>query len=189
MDDMIDGIPEAESGLLKYPLVLIDLSIIPPEAFVGHPALRALLEALQRASEGKLVDNFDRITDYFREIKDDPRAKGWLHSIVRYAMSVGKVGKELIVKAYCKLFNEVEAQEMTMTTAQELLLEGKIEGKIEGKTETGRNMVLTALRKKFVSIPRHIEEAVLSMTDPIALESMLEHVFDSNTLDEFATML
>jgi hypothetical protein len=47
-------------------------------------------------------------------------------------------------------------------------------------------MVLTALRKKFKQIPKDIEEAVLAISDPIALESLLEHVFNSDTLDEFA---
>ena len=67
--------------------------------------------------------------------------------------------------------------------------EGKAEGKAEEKTETGRNMVLVALRKKFKKVPKHIERAVLAMSDPIALESLLERVFDSDTLDEFAEVL
>ena len=50
-------------------------------------------------------------------------------------------------------------------------------------------MVLTALRKKFKNVPGDIEEAVLARTDAVALKSLLEHVFDCNTLDEFATML
>jgi hypothetical protein len=103
MDDLIDIVPGVESGLLKYTLILIDISVIPPEEFKGHPALRALLETLQRGSEGKLVANFDRITDYFLPIKNDPRAKGWLRSLARYAMSVAKIGTEFIAKAFSKI--------------------------------------------------------------------------------------
>jgi hypothetical protein len=50
-------------------------------------------------------------------------------------------------------------------------------------------MVLTALRKKFNKVPKEIEQAVLAMSDPIALESLLDHAEDSRTLDEFATAL
>ena len=50
-------------------------------------------------------------------------------------------------------------------------------------------MVLKALRRKFKKIPKGIEEAVLTMSDPIALESLLEHAIDSNTLDEFVAAL
>ena len=50
-------------------------------------------------------------------------------------------------------------------------------------------MVLKALRRKFKMVPPEIEEVVLAMSDPVALESLLEHAIDSNTLDEFAKAL
>ena len=59
----------------------------------------------------------------------------------------------------------------------------------KAKTETGQNMVLKALLRKFKQVPREIEELVLAMSDPIALESLLEHAIDSDTLDKFATAL
>jgi len=189
MDDLIDIVPGAESGLLKYTLILIDISVIPPEEFEGHPALRALLETLQRTSEGELLANFDRITDYFRSIKRDPRAKGWLHSIVHYAMSVAEIGSELIVKAYSKVFNEREAQKMAMTTAQKLLLEGKAEGLAEGETKGKVETVLTVLRAKFNKVPKGIEKTIRQKKDPVALDSWAAHAVHSKTLDEFATVL
>ena len=59
-------------------------------------------------------------------------------------------------------------------------------GEARGEVKASRNMVLKALRKKFKKVPKHIEQAVLTKSDPIALESLLEHVFDSDTLDAFA---
>jgi predicted transposase/invertase (TIGR01784 family) len=181
MDDMIDIVPGAESGLLKFTLILIDISVIPPEEFEGHPALRALLETLQRSSEGELLANFDRITDYFRSIKRDPRAKSWLHSIVHYTMSVVEIGSELIVKAYSKVFNEREAQKMAMTTAQKLLLEGKAEGKAEGE----RQAILTVLNTRFGKVPPRIAKSVDSYTDHGALKSLTVLAVKCNSLDEF----
>jgi predicted transposase/invertase (TIGR01784 family) len=185
MDDLIDIIPGVESGLLKYTLILIDISVIPPEEFVGHPALCALLETLQRTSEGKLIANFDRIIDYFRSVKNDSRAKGWLRSLARYAMSVAKIGTEHIAKAFSKILNEREANKMAMTTAQELFLEGETKGKVEGKAET----VLTFLRAKFDKVPKGIEKTIRQKTDPVALDSWAAHAARSKTLDEFATVL
>ena len=49
--------------------------------------------------------------------------------------------------------------------------------------------VLIALRAKFENVPAEIEEVVLAMSDSVALESLLEHVIHSDTLDEFATAL
>jgi hypothetical protein len=193
MDELIDNVPGAETGLLRYPLILIDISVIPPAKFAGHPALRALLETLQRTSEGKLVKEFDRIADYFVPVKSDSRTKDWLHSLARYAMSVAKIGTEQIAKAFSKILNEREAHKMAQTTAQELMTKGKAEGiavgRAEGKAESGRNMVLTALRTKYKRIPRDIEKSVLAMSDSIALESLLVQAIQSDTLDEFAEAL
>jgi len=182
MDEMIDIVPGAETGLLKYPLILIDISVIPKGKFAGHPALQALLETLQRASEGKLVKEFDRITDYFKPIKGDPRAEGWIHSLVRYAMSVVDMSSELIVKAFSKVFNEQEAQKMAMTTAQKLLTEGEARGIAKGEAK----MVINALRTRFKRVPKDIEKAILAMSDSIALESLHAQAIQSDTLDEFA---
>jgi len=63
---------------------------------------------------------------------------------------------------------------------------GEARGEARGKAEAGRNMVLTFLRKKFKKVPKGIEQAVHAMSDPIALESLLEHAVDSNTVEEFA---
>ena len=63
---------------------------------------------------------------------------------------------------------------------------GEARGEAKWKAEAGRNMVLKALRRKFKQVPTEIEEAVLARTDSIALESLLEHAIDSDTLDEFA---
>jgi hypothetical protein len=57
------------------------------------------------------------------------------------------------------------------------------------KAKEGAEMVLTALRKKFGQVPEEIEEAVRAMTDSIALASLLEHIFDCDTLDDFAESL
>ena len=190
MDEMIDRIPGAETGLLRYPLILIDISVIPPEKFAGHPALRALLETLQRASEGKLVKEFDRITDYFVPIKNDPRTRDWLHSLARYAMSVTKIGtkigRELIVKAFSKILSEKEADDMTRTMAEELRAEGIAEGEARGKVRGKTEAVLTVLQTRFNRVPKDVEKAIRQMTDPIALDSWTAQAASCQSMREFA---
>jgi hypothetical protein len=181
MDEMIDIVPGAEAGLLKYTLILIDISVIPKEKFKGHPALLALLETLQSASEGKLVANFEHVIDYFKPIKNDPRTKGWLRSLARYAMSVGRIGTELIAKAYSKVFNEKEAKKMAMTTAQELLLEGEAIGEAKGE----KRAILTVLNTRFGKVPQGIVKSVNSYTDLVALESLTVLATRCKSLDDF----
>jgi len=57
--------------------------------------------------------------------------------------------------------------------------------KAEGKAET----VLAFLQAKFCRVPKRIEKAIRSMTDPIALESLAVQVVHCNSLDEFAEAL
>ena len=185
MDEMIDLVPGAKTGLLDYHLILIDISVIPPEKFAGHPALRAMLETIQRGSEGILLKEFDRITDYFTTIKNDPRAKDWVYSLVRYAMSVVDMGSELIVKAFSKVFNKQEAEKMAMTMAQRLMLEGEA----KGEAKRGRSVLLAILRKRFSRIPKEVERAIEKMTDPISLESWAVQAATCQSMDEFVEML
>jgi hypothetical protein len=181
MDELIDIVPGVETGLLKYTLVLIDISILKKDEFKGHPVLQALLEALQLASEKRLVDEFDRVIDRIVPVKDDPRADGWLRSFCRYALSVAKIGTEQIIKAFSKILTEEEAHEMTMTTAQELW--------VGGETKAGRNMVITVLRARFKEIPEEVEQAILAMSDLIALESWAAQAATCQSMDEFAQAL
>jgi len=67
---------------------------------------------------------------------------------------------------------------MAMTTAQKLRAEGIAKGKAE--------MVLNALRTRFKRVPKDIEQAILAISDSIALESLLVQAIQSDSLDEFA---
>jgi hypothetical protein len=137
------------------------------------------------ASHDQLIAGFEHVADHFTAIKHDPRAKSWLHSLVRYALAVSKIGKELVIKAFSKILDEKEAEKMATSTMQELIAEGRV----EGRAESGQNMVLAALRKKFTKIPKHIEMAIRQMSDPIALESLIGDVISCQSLDEFAGAL
>jgi hypothetical protein len=185
MDELIDIVPAAESGLLKYPLILIDVSVIPPEQFKGHPVLQAVLESLQLASKGRLVAEFGRIIDRLTTVRKDPRIKGWLRSFARYAMSVAKIGAEQIVKAFSKILSEKEANDMAKTTAEELLIQGETRGEVKA----GREIILGILRGKFGKVPKNIERAINQMNDPIALKSLAARTGNCKTLAEFADEL
>jgi predicted transposase/invertase (TIGR01784 family) len=189
MDDMIEMVPGVERNLLRYTLILIDVSLIPTNELQGHPALQALIETLQLSSEGKLVTQFEHVAEHFTAIKDDPRTQNWLHSLVRYGLAVSKMSKELVTKAFSKILNEKEAEKMATSTMQELITQGKKEGKQEGKMEFGRNAVLNVLRKRFTKVPKRIEMVIQKMNDPIALESLNVHAAICRTLEVFVTAL
>ena len=186
---MIDIVPGVETGLLKYTLILIDISILKRDEFKGHPVVQALLEALQLASEKRLVEEFDRVIDRLVVVKDDPRAGGWLRSFCRYALSVAKVvakiGTEQIAKAFSRILTEKEADDMTKTIAEQLVLEGEARGEVKA----GRDYVLTVLQARFNTVPKEVESAIYQMIDPIALKSWAVQAATSHSIDEFARAL
>jgi hypothetical protein len=61
--------------------------------------------------------------------------------------------------------------------------------KAEEKTNTGREMVLTVLRARFMNIPNEVEEAILTISDPTALKSWAAHAATCQTISEFAEAL
>ncbi|MDR2705161.1 MAG: hypothetical protein LBC02_05215 [Planctomycetaceae bacterium] len=74
---------------------------------------------------------------------------------------------------------------MSLTFLEKLEARGEAKGEAKGKQDS----VLAALRAKFKRIPKHIETAIRQRSDPIALESLIYDVFESQTLDEFAKTL
>jgi hypothetical protein len=185
MDDMIDIVPGAKTGLLDYQLILIDLSVILRDNIKGHPVLRTLLEVLQLASAGKLASGFDGAMNHLAAVKGDPRVKGWVQSFVRYALSVSKIGKELVIKAFSKILDEKETQDMFSTTAQELMYQGRVEGRAEGAIRGKAEALLTFLQARFGKVPQGIVKTVNSYSDLIALESLTVLAATCDSLNEF----
>ena len=70
-----------------------------------------------------------------------------------------------------------------------MLEKRKAEWQTEAVVKERVEMILKTLRKRFGNVPQGIEESVRSMSDPIALESLLETALDSSTLEEFVDVL
>jgi hypothetical protein len=84
---------------------------------------------------------------------------------------------------------EVAGEKIMPTMVEIWKAEGKAEGVTEGKAEAGRNMVLTVLRARFKRVPKDVEQAILAISDPIALESWAAQAATCQSMDEFAEAL
>jgi len=181
MDELIEIVPGMQTGLLKYTLILIDISLLTQDQFVGHPVLQVVLEMLQLASKNELAANLDRVMARLKAVSDDPQIYSWLSSFAQYVLSTTTLEQEQVAQTFSQVISKEEANKMVMTTAEKLL--------VEGETKAGRAMVLRALREKFKTVPEDVERAVNQKGDPIVLESLLAQVIGSNTLEEFAETL
>jgi len=181
MRDLIDSVLGFPQDAIDFPIFLIDLSLIPREQLKGHAALVALLETLQLGSVEKLEAGFDRVASRLTAVRNDPRAAGWMTALVRYTMSLCRIGQEAIYNAFSKILNEQEARKMAMSTAQKLILEGKVQGKVEGE----KGAILRFLKARFGKVPKSISDAVNSYSDLTALQSLSSLAGTCKSLDEF----
>ncbi len=175
MPDLIQKAPGADPDVLKFPLFLIDLAALPDNAIQGLPALRALLEALRAASAGNLGRRIDSITGELAQAKGDRRAGGWMSALLRYAAEHIKFknAKEFYVRAFGRLFNRKEAENMAMTTAKEFELEG------------GAKMIVTVLSTRFGRVPASVKKAIEACSDFDALDSLAALAATCKNIEEF----
>jgi hypothetical protein len=197
MGDLVSLPPDADRHFLSFPAIVIDLSRIPQEELKGPPALIALLDTLRSASQGKLSENFDRIIEHFKDVKDDPRTFGWLNSLTYYFLAITEADTATVTGTISKILDKQESEKMVVSTMEKLYAQGKIEGKTEGRREGKREGkregrreekiedVLKTLRKRFGNVPESISRSVNSYQDPIALDSFWELAMDCRTLTEF----
>ena len=181
MRDLIDSVTAFAGDVLDFPIFLIDLSRIPPEQLKGHPALQALLETLQLGSEGKLEAGFDRVTSRLSAVRNDPRAAGWMGALVTYAISLCRIGQEIIYQSYLKILNEKEARKMATSTMQEIEARGEVKGE--------KNAILRFLEGRFGKVPKTIRDTVNSYNDLTALQSLSVSAGSCKSLDEFSDCL
>ena len=190
---MADLLPKGRDGksLGHVPEIRYDVVDLPAWHFgdlVGGAVLRLALGILHKMTGGNL-DEFPEVLKLLSEITDEEQQVELTKELMdfinkAFAAHNRRVDEATWNKALHPIFKGKErAMIKTIFEEREDIAEAR--GEVIGRAK----MVLKALRKKFKKVPKHIEQAVLAMSDTIALESLLEHVFDSNTLDEFATML
>jgi hypothetical protein len=185
-----DGKPIGHVPEIRYDV--IDLPSWDFNELVGGTVLRLSLGMLHKMT-GENIDEFPEVLKLLSEITDEEQQieltkELWDFVAKAFAARNRRIDEETWSKALNPIFKGKE-RAMIKTIFEEKIDEGVAIGEARGEVKSARNLVLKALQKKFKKIPKNIERSVLSMSDLIALESLLEHVFDSNTLDEFATAL
>ena len=178
-----DGEPLGHVPEIKYDVV--DLPGWNFDKLIGGTVLRLALGMLHKMTGGNL-DEFPEVLKLLSEITDEERQIELTKELMDFVNKAFAAHNRRIDEAtWNKALHPIfKGKERTMIKT--IFDEKEAIGEERGEVKASRNMVLKALRKKFKKVPKHVEQAVLAKSDPIALESLLEHVFDSNTLDEFA---
>ena len=179
LSELFLKLPGIEKSLPKLQAVLVDLSAIEDEDVPEDPEvpeLKLVLTALKVVFRKDVTTKITEILEELKPLSEDPIIQDIIRTVWHYLVNSATYMEQDYNILYETINSIVEVESMP-TMIEKAVATGKAE------------MVLDAVRKKFKQIPPEIEESVLSMSDPIALKSLLEHVFDSETLDEFAEAL
>ena len=183
LSELFLQLPGIEKYLPKLQAVLFDLNAISDDD-VPHdpevPEMRLVLTALKVVFRKDVSTKITEILEELKSLTDDPVIRDFVRAVWCYLVSSAKY-MERDYEILREAINKVVEVETMPTMLEKWTADAVVRGRAE--------MVLTALRKKFRQVPKEVEASVLARTDPIALESLLEHVFDSDTLDEFALEL
>jgi hypothetical protein len=189
--DLFFPLPGLEQYFPRLRVILFDLSAIADDDPILNdpevPELKVVLMVL------KTIFRYDgevalTLGDVLRELKpfsDDPETRRIIRATWYYLAGNARYLRE-DPSALSGIFREAIIGEHDMRTLVEMW---KAEGRAEGEANRGRSMVLKALRMKFKQVPKDIEKMIVQMSDPIALESLLEQAIQSDTLEEFAEVL
>jgi hypothetical protein len=104
-----------------------------------------------------------------------------MKALVKYTVSLCRIGQDAIYLAYLKILNKKEAEKMATSTMQELIQVGEVRGKVQGKKET----ILEVLEGRFGKVPKSISDTVKSYSDITALQSLSVLAGSCKTLGEF----
>ncbi|MDR0391449.1 MAG: Rpn family recombination-promoting nuclease/putative transposase [Planctomycetaceae bacterium] len=202
----VDG---TERFIPKFDYILVDLPVLNDDELGTAPLLRVILELLKRATDGTLYDVRKQILEPLAKIRNDKKTRYWIQLILRYLDEVlaknhkkltKKIIKEVLEPVYNKRSN---AMALTMLEKIEIrgikkgikkgeargIVKGRAKGRVEGRAEGKQEMLLGALQTRFKRVPRRVKMTIRNTSDPIILQSLLQDVFTSQTVAEFAKVL
>jgi len=186
--EMFQSLPGLEPYLPRMQAILFDLSSIDDDDPILNdpevPELKVVFMVLKTIFRKDVALKVREVIQALKPHSDDPATRRIILATWIYLVNNAEHLRRNL-DTMLGTFKEIIGEKDMPTMVEIWKAEGKIEGKAEGKAEA----VLTTLRRKFKKVPQEIEAAVLAMSDPIALESVLEHAIDSNTLEDFATIL
>lgn len=192
MRELIAVAPGVESDILRFPICLIDLALIPPDGLRGHPMVCALLDSLQSASTGRLPDRIRGIFRRLRAVKSKRRLRAWTIALATYYASIQSRfhdNVDDVADALKELYAAREAKNMGITIAESLRREGRAEGRAEGRTEGKIESILVFIESRFGQVPPGLAKKLQAIRDPKRLEKALKLVGTCQDLKEFEKAL
>ena len=189
--DLVASVPpELEQFIPEVKVLLIRLNRFDVDHLPGKPETQAVVESMIRATDGTFVAGLESILGRFTDLSLDDRINELIQDIIYYCDLVEVVTPDELDKAIINTIKGEKGIKMVQTIKKGIsqiaweggVAAGEVKGRVEGKVET----LLKILRTRFCRIPKDVEKTILSMTDPVALDSYAVHAATCQSMAEFS---
>jgi len=197
--ELFKNIPPALRDLIpRFKVLVINLRLFQYGNLPGRPLTRAFVESLMRATDGTFAKELASVFQHVYEAGLE-KTQTWdcIQTITGYCAGSVGLTKEDFEQAILKVFNKEDIN-MLETIPSGMLRDGFVLGRNEGiaigKAEgvaegIAKGEIRATLKQRFGGVPQEIKDTIQSMTDLVALESLLAHAETCKSLDEFSEAL
>jgi len=149
---------------------------------------------MKRAFDETLAEHLPGVLSRFEAVPLDDRILDLTTTIAWYGSCVADIEQEQIAELVTNVIKGKKGVKMSETIRRGVFSEGIALGLARGRAEGVAEGVVMGeiraiLRLRFGEVSHEIKEAIQSMTDLVALQSLVAHAESCKSLDEFAEAL
>jgi len=172
--------------LPKLQAILVDLSTIDDDDPLMNdpevPELRVILMTLKVIFRRDVAMKVKEVIEALKPYSDDPDMRRVIRRTWVYLANNARYLKRSLMTLQ-STFEEVIGERVMSTLVEMWLAEGAVKGRAEGEA---KGEIRAILRLRFREVPQEIKDAIQSMTDLVALQSLVVHAENCRSLEEFA---
>jgi len=193
--DIFKFIPEPLRQFIpQFRLIVINLRWFDYDNLPGRPETQAVVETMKRVFDETLAEHLSGVLARFEAVTLDDRILELITTIAWYGGCTADIKPQRVVEAVTHVIKGKKGIEMAETIQRGIFSEGMAIGIAKGKAEgvaegIAKGEIRATLKQRFKEVPQEIKEAIQSMTDLVALESLLAHAETCQSLNEFAEAL
>jgi hypothetical protein len=191
---LADGSPAGYDPMVPY--LVVDLPAKKENELPGKPALRAMMGVLKCVTEGREEDFKKAMSPLSKFDEEDMRVL-LEESILNFVdKAYNARGKKLTEEDIREALTPIEgerADKMVKSFFEEIedrgIMIGEARGEARGEAIGKADTLLRGVRKRFTNAPKRIESTIRQISDLGKLDSLIDYIFASRTLDEFEAAL
>jgi len=189
--DIFAFIPEPLRRFIpQFQLIVINLRRFDYDNLQGRPETQAVVETMKRAFDDTLAEHLSDVLGRFEAVTLDDRILELITTIAWYGGCATDIKPQRVVEAVTNVIKGKKGIEMAETIQRGIFSEGIAIGNAEGEAKgVVKGEIRATLKQRFGVVSQEIKEAIQSMTDLVALESLLAHAESCQSLSEFAEAL